>query len=58
MSGAEHPENRDRGRRGNGAPNADPFREARRPFWIAVIGVMALVIIAWVNGWIVPFWEH
>lgn len=38
-------------------PPDDPFAEARRPFWIAVIGLAALVLIAWMNGWIVPFWE-
>lgn len=36
----------------------DPFKEARRPFWITVVGLSVLVIIAWANGWIVPFWER
>lgn len=36
-------------------PN-DPFAQARRPFWIAAIGVGVLAFIAWANGWIAPFW--
>lgn len=39
-------------------PPHDPFAEARRPFWIAVIGLAVLVLIAWMNGWIVPFGER
>lgn len=44
--------------RGDQAQKVDPFREGRRPFWIAVIGLSVLVLIAWANGWIVPFWER
>ena len=47
-----------RDKRGYRAPEVDPFREGRRPFWITVVGLTALVIIAWANGWIVPFWER
>lgn len=36
----------------------DPFQEGRRPFWITVIGLSVLVLIAWANGWIVPSWER
>lgn len=38
-------------------PPEDPFSIARGPFWIAAIGLAVLVVIAWMNGWIVPFWE-
>lgn len=48
----------DRENRGEHAPEVDPFEASRRPFWIAVIGLAALVIIASANGWIVPFWQQ
>lgn len=44
--------------RNDQTPEVDPFGAARRPFWITVIGLTALVIIAWASGWIVPFWER
>lgn len=40
------------------APEVDPFREGRRPFWITVICLAVLVLIVWAIGWIVPFWER
>lgn len=48
--------NSDREDRGDHAPEVDPFKAGRRPFWITVVGLTALVIIAWASGWIVPFW--
>lgn len=50
--------NRENDERGDEAQKLDPFREARRPFWITVIGLTVLVSIAWANGWIVPFWQR